>query len=370
MIVAGEPSGDAQAARLVAALLREEPTSVVYGVGGPQMRAAGVDTFIDIDELSIMGFSEVIGGLGRAVRAYRQLVREIRSAEGPDIVVLVDFPDFNIPLARAAKRAGRRVVYYVSPQVWAWRRGRIAKIAARVDRVLVLFPFEEAIYRRCGVDAHFVGHPLAADVRATDSRGVVRRRHGIDNDRPLVVLLPGSRANEVRAILPVMLEAARRLADKASFAIARAPSVDDAQVRSAVEASGTDVAIVTDDTYNLIAAGDAVAVASGTATVECALLGCPMVVVYRMSAFSYAIARLLVRVPHIAMPNIILDERIVPELVQGQASPEALAHELSTYLDSPSRCDETRVQLERIVGLLVKPDAAQRAARLVLESSP
>lgn len=369
LLVAGEPSGDAQAAHLVRALRRREPTADVYGVCGPQMRAAGARTFIDIAELSIMGFSEVVGALGRTIGIYRRLAREIRSPEGPDTVVLVDFPDFNIPLSRVAKRAGRRVIYYVSPQVWAWRRGRIDKIARRSDRVLVLFPFEEEIYRRHGVDAHFIGHPLAADVAATRTRAEVRDRYGIDPDRPLVVLLPGSRSKEVRAILPVMLGAARLLSDKASFAIAAAASVDRALIDALVAGSATDVAIAVDDTYNLVAAGDAVAVASGTATVECALLGVPMVVVYRMSALSYAIARSLVRVAHIAMPNIILGDRVVPELVQGQATPEALAREIRAYLDDPILSRRTGQRLSGLRDMLIRPDGIENAARLVLETS-
>jgi len=369
LLVAGEPSGDAQAARLVTALRRRAPDADVYGVCGPQMRAAGARSFLDIAELSIMGFSEVLGGLRRAIRVYRRLAAEIRSAEGPDTVVLVDFPDFNIPLARAAKRAGRRVVYYVSPQVWAWRRRRIGKIAERVDRVLVLFPFEETIYREHGVDAHFIGHPLAADVAAAESRDAVRRRYGLDGARPLIALLPGSRNKEVRAILPVMLDAARILADKASFAVAAASSVDCGLIEELVRASGADIAIATDDTYNLVAASEAVAVTSGTATVECALLGVPMVVLYRMSALSYRIARWLVRVQHIAMPNIILNDRVVPELVQDDATADALARELAAYLDDPELRRRIGSRLTDLRGLLIRPDGIEHAARLVLETA-
>jgi len=367
LIVAGEPSGDAQAARLVDGLLRADPNADIYGVCGPQMRAAGARMFIDIAELSIMGFSEVLGGLGRALGVYRRVLREIRSTDGPDTVVLVDFPDFNIPLAGAAKKAGRRVVYYVSPQVWAWRRGRIAKIAARVDRMLVLFPFEEDVYREHGLDAHFVGHPLAGDVHASVGRDDVRRRYDIDRERPLVVLLPGSREKEVRAMLPVMLEAAAALAEKASFAVACAASIEESLVRALVDASTADVAIVSDDTYNLVAAGDAVAVAAGTATVECALLGVPMVVVYRMSAVSFALARSLVHLPHIAMPNIVLGDRVVPELLQNDATGDRLAAELDAFLSDGSLREKTARRLGRIHDLLVRPDAARRAAELVLE---
>lgn len=337
------------------------------------MREAGARTFIDIDSLSIMGFSEVFAGLGRALKLYRQVVREIRRPDGPDIVVLVDFPDFNIPLARVAKKAGRRVVYYVSPQVWAWRRGRIAKLAQRVDCMLVLFPFEEALYRERGLDAHFIGHPLAADVRASMGRDEVRARYDIDPSLPLVVFLPGSRVKEVRATLPVMLDAARALSGTATFAIACAHSIDETLVNAIVADSGIDAADVTtvaDDTYNLVAAGDVVAVTAGTATVECALLGVPMVVIYRMSALSYAIARALVKLPHIAMPNIVLGDRVVPELLQEEATSERLAAELRAFLSDPALSQRTTSRLAEIRDLLVKPSGVDDAARLVLEVSP
>jgi lipid-A-disaccharide synthase len=237
LFVVGEPSGDAQAARLADALLRADATLELYGLTGPKMRDVGVRTLADIAELSMMGFSEVAGGLGRVFRVFRLLRREMRSAEAPDLVVLVDFPDFNIPLARVAKNAGRRVLYYVSPQVWAWRRGRIDKLATRVDRMIVLFPFEERLYRERGVDAHFVGHPLAGEVRASRSPTETRQALGLTPARPLVALLPGSRTNEVRRVLPIMLDAARILAGRADFAIAAAPGLDPSLIEGPVRAS-------------------------------------------------------------------------------------------------------------------------------------
>jgi lipid-A-disaccharide synthase len=367
LFVVGEPSGDAQAARLAEAMLRAEPGLDLYGTTGPQMRAAGVRSLVDIGELSIMGFSELAGGIGRALAVYRRLKRELRAEDGPSLVVLVDFPDFNIPLARVAKRAGRRVLYYVGPQVWAWRRGRIDKIAARVDRMIVLFPFEQDVYRARGVDVHFVGHPLAAEVRASRSVADTRRQLGVAADRPLVALLPGSRAGEVRSMLPVMLGAASRLSARAQFVVAVAAGVDSMLVERIVASSGVRVATARDDTYNLVAASDLAAVTSGTATVECALLGCPMVVVYRMSSLSYAIARALVRVPHIAMPNIVLGERVVPELVQHDAAPEPLAAALEHWLDDTQARAATAERLRELRGLLVREDAADRAAMLALE---
>jgi lipid-A-disaccharide synthase len=338
----------------------------MFGMGGEQMRASGVRTIVDSRELSVMGFTELGGRLGQIVGAYRLLARELRQSP-PGLVVLIDFPDFNLRLAAAAKRAGVRVVYYVSPQVWAWRRGRIATICRRVDRMIVLFPFEVDLYRSCGLDAHYVGHPLAEEVRATRTPAETRRAWSIPADRPLVVLLPGSRRREVARIAPVMLEAARRLSDRAVFALAKAPGLGRDPIERLVAESGLPIATVEGDTYNLVAAADAAAVASGTATVECAVLGCPMAVVYRMSPVSYAIARSLVRVPFIAMPNIVLGRRVVPELIQKAATPDALAREITRLLDSESERAEVTDGLAEVRSRLLVPGAAERAARLVLE---
>jgi len=367
LIVAGEPSGDAQAARLAAAIARKRPELRMDGVGGPAMRAAGVDTGIDISELSVMGVAELAGGLRRILRHYRELVRELRSEARPDLIVLVDFPDFNLRLARAAHRAGVKVVYYVSPQVWAWRVGRIAKIQRRVDRMIVLFPFEQDLYRARGIDSYFVGHPLAEDVVATRSTDDTRRRYHIPDGSPLIALLPGSRSATVAYNLPAMLAAARRLKDRARFALALAPGLPHEPVARMVRAAGVDVALVEGDTYNLLAAADAAAVTSGTATVECALLGTPMVVVYRMSGLSHAIARMLVKVPHIAMPNLLLGERVVPELIQADYTADSLVAELERYLESEAHREAVQSRLRTVRETLVRPGAADRAADLVLE---
>lgn len=367
LVVAGEPSGDAQAAKLIRAMQEKDPSLRFSGAAGPAMRAAGVEQEVDISDLSVMGISEVFGGLGRVLRAYRRLRRKLRVDPRPALLILVDFPDFNLPLAGAARRAGVPVLYYVSPQVWAWRRRRIAKICRRVDRMIVVFPFEEEIYRARGLDAHFAGHPLAESVSAERPREQTRDRYGLPQDRPLVVLLPGSRAATVAHNLPALLGAARLLGDRASFAIARADAIDRQGLERAVAAAGVRVAIIEDDTYNLVAASDAVAVSSGTATVECALLERPMVVVYGMSRLSYAIARRLVRVPYIAMPNIILGEQVVPELIQDRLTAHSLAAELRRILDDGVHARGVSERLAEVRRRLVVPGAAQRAATLALE---
>ncbi|MBI5504914.1 MAG: lipid-A-disaccharide synthase [Deltaproteobacteria bacterium] len=373
LMVAGEASGDAQGARLAAALLRADRALRLYGVGGPLMRRAGVETFVDIGELGVMGFAELGRGLGRALRLLRTVRAQLRGPARPDLFVPIDFPDFNLPLCRSAKRAGVPVFYYVSPQVWAWRRGRIRTIERAVDRMVVLFPFEAELYRGRGIDARFVGHPLAEDVRATCSPEQTRARYGLSDDRPVVVLLPGSRRREVETLLPAMLEAAARFGEAAQVAVAEAASlpqglVPDLLGRSAPSFAGAAVAVARDDTYNLVAAADVALVTSGTATVECALLGCPMVVVYRMSPMSYALVRRLVKVPFIAMPNLLLGRRAVPELVQHEACPARMAEEVSRFLAEPEYRQRTVAALADVAAMLLRPGAATRAAELALET--
>ncbi|MFP6625918.1 MAG: lipid-A-disaccharide synthase [Deltaproteobacteria bacterium] len=367
LMVAGEASGDAQAARLAAAMLETRPQAFIYGTGGEAMRRAGVHTSVDISELSVMGIVEVVGALGRIRRCYRMLKADLRSQRPPDLLVLVDFPDFNLPLARVAKRAGVKVLYYVSPQVWAWRRGRIGKLSKRVDRMIALFPFEVELYRSHGLDTHFVGHPLAEDVCATRPGAQTRALHGLPADALVVTLMPGSRSREIKQMLPLMLDAARGLDSKVGLALARAPGLDPQLLEGLVADSGLDIAIVGGDTYNLIAASDVVSVTSGTATVECALLGTPMVVSYRMSPCSYAIARVLVRVPFVAMPNIILGREVVPEFVQSRATAANIGRAINAYLESADLRRAASEQLADIAGVLVSKGAAGRAAGLAWE---
>ncbi|HYB97954.1 MAG TPA: lipid-A-disaccharide synthase [Candidatus Limnocylindrales bacterium] len=367
LMVAGEASGDALGARLAAALLECDPALHLFGVGGPRMRGAGVEILTDISELGVMGFAELGRGLGRAIGLLRRLRRELRSGAA-DLFVPIDFPDFNLPLCRTARRAGVKVAYYVSPQVWAWRRGRIATIAATVDRMIVLFPFEEQLYRKAGIDAHFVGHPLAEDVTARADPATTRRRYGLTGDAPLLALLPGSRRREVDIMLPPMLEAARALSARVQCAAAEAVSLPPGFLASRLGSGGRRIAVVRDDTYDLLAASDVALVTSGTATLETALLGCPMVVAYRMSAFTYAIARRLVKVPHIAMPNLLLGRTVVPELIQDEVTGPRMTQEVARYLDEPDYRARTVAALGKVRGSLRRPGSVRAAARLVLET--
>jgi lipid-A-disaccharide synthase len=367
LMVAGEASGDLHGADLLRALRERIPDVVVSGIGGEGLRAAGMHTVADSSEVATVGLVEGVGRLRALVRAYRTLTRQLRETP-PELCILIDFPEFNLRLARAAKRARVPVLYYISPQVWAWRRGRVRTIARRVDRLAVVFPFEPALYAERGLTVEFVGHPLLDRVRATRDRAAVFAAHDLDPSRPLVLLLPGSRGSEIDRLLPVMLAAARRLGDARQFALALAPTVPRAAVERVMETAGVAVPIVAGETYDLMAAADVALVTSGTATLECALLECPMVIVYRVSPVTYALGRLLVRgVRHIGMPNIVAGRPIVPELLQGEVTAERIASAAADILDTPGRRDAVAAELRSVRARLGRGGAASRAAAIAAE---
>jgi len=369
LLVAGEASGDLHGADLLAALRTRLPEVEVFGIGGERLREAGMETVADAGEVATVGLTEVVGRLRALVRAYRALVRTLRT-EPPDLCVLIDFPEFNLRLARAAKRAGVPVLYYIGPQVWAWRRGRVRKVARRVDRLAVVFPFEPPLYAARLPAVEFVGHPLLDRVTVSRGRRETLVAHGLDPDRPTVLLLPGSRPNEIRSLLPDLLDAVRRLAGAGGyqFPLALAHTVPRAEVQDQIRAAGVDVPVIEGDTYNLIAAADLALVTSGTATLECALLECPMVIVYRVSPLTAFVARLLVRgVRHIGMPNIVAGHEVVPELLQGRATGEGIAAAARGILESPARRAEIVGELRDVRRRLGRGGAAGRAATMAAE---
>ncbi|MFN8543314.1 MAG: lipid-A-disaccharide synthase [Candidatus Binatia bacterium] len=367
LLVAGEASGDVHGADLLAALRRECPDVRVFGIGGAQLRAAGMETVVDSAEVATVGATEALGHLRVLLRAYRALVRIIHD-EPPDLCILIDFPEFNLRLARAAKRAGVPVLYYIAPQVWAWRRGRVRKIARRVDRLAVVFPFEPPLYAERLAGVEFVGHPSLDRVRVTCGREETLRGHGLDPAKRLVVLLPGSRPKEVDQLLPPMVEARRLLAAEpdVQFALALAHTVPQESVAAAL--GGAAIPVIADDTYNLVAAADVALVASGTATLECALLETPMVIVYRLAPVTFALARLLVRgVRHIGMPNIIAGHEVVPELLQGEVTGDRIAAAARGILDDPARHAAIVRDLHEVRRRLGGGGAARRAAAIAAE---
>ncbi|MBI1817176.1 MAG: lipid-A-disaccharide synthase [Deltaproteobacteria bacterium] len=365
LLVAGEASGDLHAAALVLALRKLDTTIEVSGVGGQHLRAAGMQILVDTAHVATMGFTETFGTLGRLLSTYRRLLRFLDEHK-PRVVILVDYPEFNMLLARAAKRRGIRVFYFIGPQVWAWRRGRVRKIVERIDRMAVVFPFEPELYNVNGRSvAEFVGHPLLDRVRVTASRAETLARHGLDPTKRTLALLPGSRKKEVRHLLAPSIAAAQRLIaeDGWQAIVALAPTVSVDELRATL---GRDVPIpvAVDDTYNVVAAADAALVTSGTATLETVLLGCPMVIMYRVSPVTFAVARRLVHLDYIGMPNIILGRAVFPELLQRAVTPDAL---VAAVRGLAARHEEHVAALATVRSRLGTPGAAQRAAAMVLE---
>jgi lipid-A-disaccharide synthase len=361
LLVAGEASGDLHGAALVTALLRSDPNLEVWGIGGDRLRAAGMHILVDTAAVATMGFVETFGTLGRLVAAYRQLKRFLVE-QRPCLLVLVDYPEFNLLLAKRAKALGVPVFYYIAPQVWAWRRGRVHKIARRVDRLGVVFPFEPELYNQREELAQFVGHPLLDIVRPTRGRAETLARYGLDPSRPVLALLPGSREKEIRHLLRPSLAAAQRLgADGWQCVVALAHTLRREDLARALGGELPLCPIAEDDTYNVVHAADAVLVASGTATLETALLGRPMVIMYRVSRLTYALARMLVRgVDYIGMPNIILGRGVFPEVIQAVTADNLVA----ALRDVTARRAEVETVLFELRRRLGAPGAAVRAAEL------
>lgn len=367
-LFAGEASGDLHGALLAEEIAARSPGARIWGVGGEKMRAAGVEILRGIDELAVLGFAEVFVRLPFFMRLFGEL-RAAIEARRPDAVVLVDYPGLNLRLAKAAKQAGTPVAYYISPQVWAWGERRVSVIRRYVDRMIVVLPFEAPYFAERGVAASFVGHPLVSVARARRSREETRRALGVPDGRPLVGLLPGSRAQEVRSHVPLFVDAlavGARAGVVTSAALALAPTVPASLVEQLLARSPDPIATTT-DTYDLMHASDLLLVASGTATLEAAILGTPMIVVYKTSPISYAIGRALVRVPHIALANLVAGERIVPELVQDAANPARLGAEMASLLADDARRGEIRSKLASVRAKLGEAGAAGRAAEIVIE---
>ncbi len=370
MIVAGEPSGDAHAAALVESIKKTSPETKFFGATGPRMRAAGVDTIVRTDDLSILGLLEIGSALPKFLRAYKEL-KISAAARKSDAVILVDWPDFNLRLAHALHRRGIKVIYYISPQLWAWRSYRVQSIRRDVDLLLTILPFEKQWYADRGVThVEFVGHPLAGEVRAEHGRDEFCRRNELDPDRPIVSLLPGSRRKELERILPPMLNAANnvlRIRSEVQFVLAVAPSreLEEAQaiLKSAPAVGG--LRIVHGQTREALAASDAASIASGTATLEAALLNTPMVIVYKESATNWHTLGRLINAEHYGLVNLIAGKRLVSELMQDELTGEKLARELLRLLDAETNAN-LRAELRKVTHQLGEGGASARAADSVL----
>ena len=375
MIVAGEPSGDAHAAALVDALRKRSPPELsdaefdFFGATGPLMRAAGVETVVNSDELAIMGILEVARALPKFLKAFRTL-KQAAIERSPDAVVLVDWPEFNLRLATALHRRGLKIIYYISPQLWAWRPRRISTIQRDIDLLLSILPFEAEWFKARGVDhVEFVGHPLAGEVRARFGREEFCRRHDLNPSQPIVSFLPGSRRKELQRILPPMLAAVAKLnaaRPEVQCVVVVAPSRTIEETKQIVnqQNGAASIRLVQGETREALAASDAAAVASGTATLEAALLETPMVVVYKESAVNWHTLGRLITVSHYGLVNLVAGREIARELMQNDLTGENLARELLKLLD-PSANRIARRQLAEVVHRLGEGGASERAAEVI-----
>lgn len=373
MLVAGEASGDKHGAHLVEALRALQPQAEfeLFGAGGDEMRAAGVETLVDAREVAIMGVLEVAAAMRKFLRAFRTL-RDAARERKPDAVILIDWPEFNLRLAKRLHRDGQRVVYYISPQVWAWRSYRVRQIRRDVERMLVILPFEKDYYAGRGVQVDYVGHPLLDSVRVTATRAEFCERYDFDSAKPLVALLPGSRRKELAYILPPMIAAARQLHSSRpdiQFVLPLAPTITHAEAERAIAAGGgaANVRVIENDTYNAVAAATLAVVASGTATLETAIIGTPLIVVYKASQLNWLLFRPLINVPFVGMPNLIAGREIAPELLQHQLSADNLAAQITSLLNNNERLTQARADLATVRARLGEASASQRAAQAILD---
>lgn len=378
MMVAGEPSGDGHAAKLVNALRNAEPTSPFefFGSAGPKMRDAGVEAIVKADDLAIMGIPEIAKAMPVFVSAYRGL-KAAAAARKPDVVVLIDFPEFNLKLAKSLKKSGLRVIYYISPQLWGWRKYRRRTISEYVDLLMSILPFEKDWYAQHGItNVEFVGSPLVNEVRPSRSREEFRKAHSIDDSTPLIALLPGSRHKEIARILPPMVEAASLMAEtdpRLHFVIALAATRLRAEVEAATDLitrAGIkvpeNILVVQDEAYDALNAADAAAVASGTATLEAGIIGTPMAIVYKTSNFNYKLIRPLIKIDHFGLINLIAGERIVSEMIQDDFTAGKLAAELFRILE-PEINAGIRSKLAEAASKLGPGGASNRAAAEILK---
>jgi lipid-A-disaccharide synthase len=371
MIMSGEASGDLHGANLAREIQNQDTSIALYGVGSVRMKEAGVHMLADASEISVVGITAVLTHLRAIYRVYAKLKRFLKH-ERPDLLVLIDFPDFNIMLGKAARKFGIPVLYYISPQIWVWRKGRIKTLARLVKTMIVVFPFEVPIYEKAGVDVRFVGHPLSDVVQSSLTKDQAKKDLGLDSRRRTIALLPGSRTSEIEHLLPDMLNASRILASRFNdlqFVLPLAPTLDRNFVRAFLEqVPDVPVRMVEDRVYDVLRASDAAIVASGTATLETGLMAVPMVIAYRISALNYFLLTKIVRgVENVGLVNIVAGKRIVPELVQNDSTPGNMADAVTSLLNDAVYYDRMQRDLVGVRRRLGDSGASSRAASVVRE---
>ncbi len=371
LIVSGEASGDQHGAQLVSAVHANNPAIQFLGMGGEHMRAVGVDIRVDANSLAVVGLIEIAQHIAPLYRAWKTL-NQILTQETPDLLVLIDYPTFNLMLAKRAKRAGIKVLYYISPQIWAWHQRRVKTIAKRVDKMLVVFPFEETLYRENNVPVEYVGHPLAEKVFPTESTVAMREEWQIPSDACVIGLLPGSRRGEIHRLLPVMLAAARQLQrdnPATVFVLPLANSLSRADIQpylQDLQDMAITLKVIPGQFYNTVQLCDAAIVASGTATLEVALLAIPMVIIYKMAAITYLLAKWVIQIPHVGLCNIVAGQLIAKELIQHAASADNIAAEIRRIItDKPYR-DTMVANLHTVKQKLGEGGGVEKAAQALM----
>ncbi|MBN1142233.1 MAG: lipid-A-disaccharide synthase [Deltaproteobacteria bacterium] len=372
LIVTGEDSGDLHGANLIKACREIDPELGFFGIGGSRMAEAGCRIILSSAELAVVGAVEVVAHLPSILGAFQLLKMELQQQPRPDLLILIDFPEFNLRVAKMARKQGIPVLYYVSPQVWAWRRYRVKKIARLVDRLAVILPFEAEIYRPHGVRVEYVGNPLMDDFRRECSREEFLGRYGFDAASPLIGLFPGSRRNELKYMLDTVLAAAGLIARRrpeAQFVLPVAPSLKEENLAPAVRDCGLPIRMVRDNIYDVAGSCDAVICVSGTATLQVALAATPMVILYKLSPLTYWLGRLLVRVPFIGLANIVAGKGVVKELIQDQASPENIAAEILRFLNDTDYAEGVRKELMAVRNQMGEGGCSLKVARMASEMS-
>lgn len=369
MIIAGEVSGDMRGAEVVDALRAHSPSLKCVGVGGEHMTKAGVECFANITELAVIGFAEVIKNYGRIKKVFNQILREV-DQQRPDAVLLVDYPGFNLRLARKLKEKKIKVIYYISPQVWAWREKRVKTIKKVTDKMLVLFSFEQAFYKKHKMDVDYVGHPLVDEVKTSMKPSDAVKTLGLDPAHPVIGLLPGSREKEITRHLPVMVKAAEFLHQKNNhrqFVVLKAPAIQLSLIERWTNKTSCPMRVVEQNSYNEFNALTVCMVASGTATLEAAILKKPMVIIYKTSWLTYFLAKLFVKIRHIGLANIVAGHSVVPELIQNNATAQNISQEIEKLLSDPKEINRIQKEFSKVPLWLGEPGASQRAAKIILK---
>jgi len=370
LIVAGEASGDLHGSHLIKAAAADYSRLDFYGVGGEKMEAAGCEILFPADELAVMGVVEVVAQLPKIWRRFCQLKRVIHSSEPPDLLILIDFPDFNLRLAKVAKAAGISILYYISPKVWAWRSGRAKVIAERVDHLALIFPFEPEIYRSLGVKAEYVGNPLLDEFIENQPQGCLRKHLGIAERDQVVGIFPGSRNSELDHILESLIETAKLLhlqKPEVTFLLPVAPSLSRNRLEQRFSDAELPIFFVEENIYEVAVACNAVLTVSGTVTLQLALVGTPMAILYKVAPLSYAIGKRLIKIEYVGLTNIVAGRGIVREFIQDDADPEAMCCEMISLLDDHDYIDTMRRDLVGVQQLMGEPGCSTRVAAIVAE---